>query len=559
MKRSLLTGIGLSLLTSLNVIGCATDEGSECLPGDIDCAEDLGGTDGKGDAWDYKNDPSRMSQRLQYRLSELPKKGNLETPTWKDRYPNAVGVSPVAWADTYWPTSAGSHNTRWQGNTVKSPLEKYDAAFNNAAGCEKMPTRLYGTDAKAQWDEYYRCAGPAAKWQSKEFQGGGEMHDGIDNDGDGKVDDYGSDGIDGIAGWWGTCHAWAPSALTEPEPQRAVTVNGVTFEVADVKALIQNMYDGTSAVMLGGRCNSKEISHDPTKSANNECSDVNPGALHVVITNFLGIAQLPLVEDRTANYEVWNQPVVGYEVTKQAEISKTAANTCVGGTGGSTWTYNPDAKKLYEVKMTVKYVTEGDASTQPLGFASYTRSDNYHYILELNDDGKVVGGRYCTDSDNTHVDFLWSPTGRTQPSNPYVSSSKVKELIAKATGPDQGGGGGTGKTFEASPNAAIPDNDPTGVSVDLRAEGLTGSPALTVSLDISHSYRGDLVVELLKDGNRVKVLHDQAGGSADDLKQAFALTAAEVGSNPNGTWTVRVVDTYEVDTGTVNKVSLTFN
>ena len=53
------------------------------------------------------------------------------------------------------------------------------------------------------------------------------------------------------------------------------------------------------------------------------------------MTNFLGITQLPLVEDRTANYEVWNQPVVGYEITKQDKVTATAAKTCVGATGST--------------------------------------------------------------------------------------------------------------------------------------------------------------------------------------------------------------------------------
>src|SRR5258706_9292155 len=176
------------------------------------------------------------------------------------------------------------------------------------------------------------------------------MHDGIDNDHDGTTDNYGTDGIDGVQGWWGSCHAWTPASEMVPEPQHAVTLNGVTFEIGDIKAIIQNAFDQTSAVMLGGRCNAKEITHDVHGSANDPCADVNPGALHVVMTNFLGLTQLPLVEDRTANYQVWNQPVVGYKVTKQDEVSATAANHCVGATGDS-WSYNSNAKQLYEVQM----------------------------------------------------------------------------------------------------------------------------------------------------------------------------------------------------------------
>jgi hypothetical protein len=436
MKRSLLAGLGLTLLGSMHLAGCAADEESECLPGDIDCGP---GTLGKADGWDSENDPRYYASNLQYRLRDLPKKGNLTTPIWKDRFPTAMPSTPVAWADTYWPSSEGSHNHRWIDSATKSPLEKYDAAFNNAPGCATMPSRMYGEGAKAAWDTYYNCAGPAAKWQMKNFQGISRMHDGIDNNSDGKIDDYGSDyskGIDGIQGWWGTCHAWSPASLMLPEPQHAVTMNGQKFEVGDIKALAQNIYDRTSSVMLGGRCNNEEISHDHTGSANDACADVNAGAFHVIVTNFLGMRQAALVEDRTQNYEVWNQPVLGFEVTKQAEISNTAANACVGQTQNvRKWSYNTSAKKLYEVRMTVTYLSESDAEMTPVGWQNNTSTDDYHYILELDGNGKVIGGRYCSDSSNSHVDFLWSPLGNHGPSNPSVDAAKVKQLIKMSVEP----------------------------------------------------------------------------------------------------------------------------
>jgi len=557
MNRSFATGLALALAGSLHLAGCVQPaQPDDCQPGDIDCADDSA-SGGKADAWDYRNNPKYFSQHLNYRLAELPMKGWRDEPVWKDTYPEAVGVAATVWADTYWPTSQGSHNNRWQGNDIKSPLEKYDTAFNNAPGCDTYPSRFYGEGAKEAWDTYYDCAGPAAKWQSKNFQGGGKMHDGIDNDNDGKTDTYGDDGIDGIAGWWGTCHAWTPASQLVPEPQHAVTMNGVTFEVGDIKAIIQNAFDRTSAVMLGGRCNSKEINHTVEGSANDECSDVNPGALHVIMTNFLGINQLPLVEDRTANYEVWNQPVVGYEITKQEKVSAEDAMTCVGATG-DTWTYNDKADKLYDVRMTVSYVTEGYPGKTPVGYRNNVRTDRYHYILEVGSSGKVIGGRYCKDGENNHIDFLWSPTGSWSPSNPNVSVSKVKELIKASVAPEDTGNTGTAKSFDTSPDAAIPDNDPAGVDVDLRVSDVTGATGLSVSVDITHTWRGDLVLTLLKDGNEVKTLVKNVGGSADDLVDTYTLTAAELGDDVNGTWTLNVADTAARDTGTVNKVTLKF-
>jgi len=433
MKRTVAT-LGLLLLGSTSLVGCATDASDveDCQPGDAEC-NDTPLNDGKADGFDDTNDPSAMSRHLKYTLADLPKKGWRNEPAWKRSYPEAVGKSETIWADTYWPASEGSHNARWQGPTVKSPLEKYDAAFNNAPGCATQP-EISGEGSKAKWDTYNNCAGPAAKWQTEEYESIGLMHNGIDDDHDGKTDTYGDDGVDGIQGWWGTCHAWTPASQLVPEPQHSVTMNGVTFDVGDIKALIQNVFDQTSAVMLGGRCNSKEIRHDVNGSANDECSDVNPGALHVVMTNFLGIRQLPLVEDRTANYEVWNQPVAGYEITKQDEVTPKAAMACVGATG-EKWTYNTLAKKLYEVRMTVTYVGESSASNEVLGFKNNTSTDDHHYILEVGARGKIIGGRYCKDGENSHIDFLWWPTGSYEPSNPYVNVGKVKDLIKASVKP----------------------------------------------------------------------------------------------------------------------------
>src|SRR5262245_32541997 len=231
MKRQILTACLLSLpLINAALSDSEQDDSESNRPGDIDNAPD--DSDGKGDAWDYTNDPSRLANRLNYRLADIPRTGKLDAPVWKTRYPQAVGVSPNAWSDTYWPSAELSHNRRWVNASTKSPLEKYDAAFNNAAGCAMQPDTHCGPTAKAKWDTYFQCAGPAAKWQMKNFQSINTMFDGINNDGKGGVDDCSSSDDEGPQGWWGLCHAWTPASLLEPEPQHSVVYGGQTFEVA---------------------------------------------------------------------------------------------------------------------------------------------------------------------------------------------------------------------------------------------------------------------------------------------------------------------------------------
>jgi hypothetical protein len=60
-----------------------------------------------------------------------------------------------------------------------------------------------------------------------------------------------------IPTWFGICHAWTPVAMVEAEPMKAVTVNNVTFEPMDVKALITQIYDiaRIGTIFTGKRCN----------------------------------------------------------------------------------------------------------------------------------------------------------------------------------------------------------------------------------------------------------------------------------------------------------------
>jgi hypothetical protein len=199
--------------------------------------------DGKAEAWNSTNNPSRFQVQLSYKLAELPKTGAAErTP----------------WPDTYWPTYMDSTNHRWQGPTTLSPLEKYDQAFNNwSPSADFMKLRPFDPNACSEtakdFDQtYYEQLGPAAKYWSQ-YKGNAKSRNGKDDDSDGKTDEC--DDNDGVEGWFGLCHAWVPAAILENEPRHAVNYNGVTFEVGDIKALLLTMYDRTSSLMLGGRCN----------------------------------------------------------------------------------------------------------------------------------------------------------------------------------------------------------------------------------------------------------------------------------------------------------------
>jgi hypothetical protein len=113
-------------------------------------------------------------------------------------------------------------------------------------------------------------------------------------------------------------------------------------------------------------------------------------------------------------------------------------------------------------------------------------------------------------------------------------------------------GNGGSNTFTATPAAAIPDEGQVSNTIDVAQDGTVAGVKVTV--DISHSFRGDLKVSLVK-GTTTKVLFNGDGGSADDLKQTFTVTGLE-GAALRGGWTLKVEDTAAQDTGTLNSWSI---
>ncbi len=534
-----LLGAGISAAAACGGETC--DE--ECLKGD-----DSKGAGGKADAWDWRNDPERFRVEFNYKLAELPREGKAES---------------IPWPASYWPTYQDSTNHRWQGRNILSPLEKYDAAFNDwTADATFMSHSPMNPDACESYDAtYYELLGPAAKWQH-EHKGLGRLHDGRDNDGDGQTDECDGEDYDGIETWWGLCHAWAPAAILEPEPLKPVTFNGITFEVSDIKALLITLYDNTYAYMLGGRCNAKEVERDENgRLKADECRDTNAGAFHVVVTNMLGVYKRSFVEDRVGDYEVWNQPVYSYRVTELKEVTLKEALELLGlDPSLEKYPYNEDATAFYEVRMELKYVTESWASTEPFTpvIDRYLRTDNYHYLLEVDENGKIVGGEWLGSSKQQHPDFLWLPTRRSPWGvNPHVSYEKVKMLLEMARKTDEEVEGEI-HSYEQTEPVDIPDNDPAGVVSVIEVPDDIPVGSLTVKVNIEHTYIGDLVVEL-RHGDKSVRLHNRQGGGADNLERSFELFAEFSGVSAKGEWELWVSDNAGVDVGRIVSWSLVVN
>ena len=109
--------------------------------------------------------------------------------------------------------------------------------------------------------------------------------------------------------------------------------------------------------------------------------------------------------------------------------------------------------------------------------------------------------------------------------------------------------------FENATAVAIPDNDEAGITSPIVVTTDATIASLSVEVDITHSYVGDLLVTLVN-GSTETVLWNRQGGSADDLRQTFTVTDFN-GRSARGTWTLKVSDRAGSDTGTLNRWALT--
>ncbi|HSW46882.1 MAG TPA: S8 family serine peptidase, partial [Phycisphaerae bacterium] len=115
----------------------------------------------------------------------------------------------------------------------------------------------------------------------------------------------------------------------------------------------------------------------------------------------------------------------------------------------------------------------------------------------------------------------------------------------------------TQSTGTVNVNAAIPDNNTTGVTRTFSLSSTAPLEEVLVTLNITHTWRGDLEAFLTAPGGYTSRLMYRAGGdSTDNINWTFT-TNAFWGQNPAGTWSLMVRDVFSTDTGTWNSYSVT--
>ncbi|MFJ8545154.1 M4 family metallopeptidase [Streptomyces sp. NPDC093586] len=124
-------------------------------------------------------------------------------------------------------------------------------------------------------------------------------------------------------------------------------------------------------------------------------------------------------------------------------------------------------------------------------------------------------------------------------------------------GSRSGGGGGGGTTLENTANVNIPDYG-SAVTSSITVSGRTGNAPsnLQVGVDIVHTWRGDLQIDLVAPDGSTYRLKSSGYDPAEDVHETYTVNASS--ESANGTWKLRVQDKGSQDTGYIDAWRLTF-
>jgi hypothetical protein len=323
------------------------------------------------DSWDIYNNPSKFDSNYEYHFQKLPLASSLSPQN-------------IPWSESYWPRNKGSINQRWnspkkEGFDYISPSRNQVLNMSYAELSRLSPAEKFDL---AQGFYHYPLSGYVArvnaKKNAKDFEG--------------------------------ICDGWTASAIQfkEPKPVDIVNPDGITipFGSSDVKALISYVgafHTNLGPILVGRYCT--------TFGFGARCDDINPGTLHVILANEIGLKQQAFAADVEIGRETWNQPIFAYEF----EVK------------GSALSSAPNALRIH-AKM--HYTDELEISEwQPV-----TGTDKFvsafhelDYILELDYSGRITGGYWITTG--KHPDLFWKPTKPIQFQGDFALLNKIYQPI----------------------------------------------------------------------------------------------------------------------------------
>lgn len=312
----------------------------------------------------------------------------------------SVQADRIPYLDSWYPERQG-------GTNVNGTLGKYDQAFYK------------GVNTAAQWE---------AEFNSRQ-----------------------------TPSWYGHCNGTSVAASRFQNPQNTVlrpkgcnddpNVDCMQFTPADIRALLSEISMNAKAKFISGnrcRLTVEELAARPAlrtePTTMDDCDDVNPASFHLALVNFLARKKQPIIFDMNRDEQVWNYPIYAYSSDIEGPLNEREAARRLN-LNIDDWVFNPDAKSWYFVETTISY-RRAAGDFEGAGTFPNAATIDYEYILELDENGDVIGGEWVGESLDQHPDFIWmafepdEPSGSASRGNPHVSNDEVIKIWAESVGLD---------------------------------------------------------------------------------------------------------------------------
>jgi hypothetical protein len=336
-----------------------------------------------------------------------------------------VTLKTQPWSSTYWPDKMGSIAWRYTNFGAGSASYMADMALGWNTNRSKvvhnstvMSAPMVHKDLSALSDDVLNSLSPAEKYDILV----GDMDYTLWNRVVNRVDQLQQ--LDLHALWSGVCHGWAPASLTIDRPLHGVAMKSpsgrtINFYPDDIKALAALLWgdafgnEGNAqnfAKVEGWQCQTGAKKNPNGRLVDPRCADVNPGFLHLVMVNQLGLNQRGMVIDRHYRAEVQNQPTFAYEFKyyrlsdrkprPSSAMSLREAKVRIPSRYWDPYSNyrSKRAVALVGVETTV-YYSLGNAKPDHSSWNDSPKDDKidsltFRYDLELDANDEIVGGEW---------------------------------------------------------------------------------------------------------------------------------------------------------------------
>ena len=363
------------------------------------------------------------------------------------------------------------------------------------------------------------------------------------------------------------------ATTTTVSPVTSISGSGDTYRVT-----VSSSTDGTYNLDL------VSSGHNIEDAADNPLTNRSPTGADETYT--VSTAVTDITNPRLASIERYspasqntNSQSLIYEVTFSEDVTGVTASDFVlssGSTGsgnngnspvtsisgsGDTYriTVSPSTDGTYNLDLVSSGHNIEDAADNPLTNRSPTGADETYTVSTA-----------VTDITNPRLASIerYSPASQNTNSQSLIYEVTFSEDVTGVTASDftlspssTGGGGATTTTTTGqftqtrSPNLAILDLQTTSDAITVSDSATATS--VSVAVDITHTYIGDLQIDLVAPDGTTETLRTRSGGGANSIDKTYTPPFGSVAIS--GVWTLQVHDRASRDTGFLNSWTLTIN